>query len=276
MLSVASCPVIQVPLTQIVVSKANMRSIYDAEAVEELARSLGEKRGQLYPILLHRIRSDKYEIVVGSRRFKAARKAQWPSIAASVLEDISEPEMIVLSLAENLHRQDLTPFEEAKAILKLCKEHDMSPGEVARRIKKPIAFVKGRLKILSVPDPVQHLLSNKKVTINHVGILASLSKPQDQIRYAKTVAKQRLSEEDLTTLIHDEVKIREKEKPAPQARRSDLFSPLRTTLKVKRFTKFLHSKVRPQVGLDGKEAAELRNALREVRGTIDKFLTRRK
>lgn len=271
MIKIVENPVVQVPLNAIIVSKANMRTVYDPETVESLARSIG-RIGQIYPVLLHRIKDEKYELIVGSRRLKAARKAERPTISAVILDDISDPDMVILSLTENLHREDLTPFEQAKAILKLSKEHGLDPKEIAKRLNKPLPWVSGRLKILSVPESVQNLLCSNKVTLNHIGILASLGKPRDQIRYARIVAKQALSEKDLTTLIREEVK---GIKPERQAS-IKLFTPMRTALKVKRFSKFLRDKVRPQLVLGGKEAVEVRRALREVRRTINGLLARDK
>lgn len=259
--------VVDVPLEQITISKSNMRSTCDLEKINELASSVN-RIGQIYPVLLHRLRENKYELVIGSRRFTAARKSRARSIPATVLDDISNQEMVILSLTENLHRNDLTPFEEARGILRLCKEHEMEPREVAKRLHKPLHWVQGRLKILSVPESVQKLLCESKVTLNHVGILASLGKPRDQIRYAKVVARQSLSEEDLTTLIREEIKGAKKERPASRK----LFTPMRTALKVKSFSRFLRNKVRPQLVLGGPEAVEVRRALREVRDTIKELL----
>lgn len=269
--SVVQNPIVEVPVTSIIVSKANKRSFYDPEGMDSLLHSMSGRFGQLYPVLLHRIRPEKYELILGSRRLKAARKAQWPTIAATIMDDITEPEMIVLSLAENLQRQDMTPFEEAKAILELCKEHGMSPGEVAKKVNKPVSWVKGRLKLLSVPDQVQDLLCRDKVTMNHVGIIANLRTPRDQIKYAKIVAKEQLSEEDLTTLIHDEARqINTSQRERPASRK--LFTPMRTALKVKKFSKFLQQKIRPQLALEGAEISEVKTALREVRDTISDML----
>lgn len=264
-------PVVDVPLTSIIVSKINKRAFYEPEAINSLALSMNGRFGQLYPVLLHRIRENKYELICGSRRLRAARKANWANISATIVNDITEPEMLVLSLTENLQREDMTPFEEAKAILELCKEHNMSPKEVAKKVNKPMAWVTGRLKLLSVPDQVQDLLCQNKVTINHIGILASLKSPRDQIKYARIVAKEELSEEDLTTLIHDQarqISTAKKERPASMK----LFTPMRTALKVKKFSKFLKLKVRPQLVLEGPEASETKSALREVLETIKDIL----
>lgn len=269
---------IEVPLTNITVSKANMRAFYDSEALDALNGSMA-RIGQIYPVLLKRLpQEDHFELLVGSRRLKAAWRAKMKTIMAHVLDDISLPEMVILSLTENLHREDLTPFEEAKALLELSTNHGMSPKEIAKQIHKPVPWVTGRLKILSVPQTVQELLAQNRVTINHVGIIGSLKKPKDQIRYAKIVAKQALSEEDLITLIREEAAKKGVTPPVRTERlaSNDLFTPMRTALKVKRFLKFLNDKVRLQLALEGEEVVELRKALRRVRNVIKTLLARSK
>ncbi len=260
--------IVDVPLEQIIVSKTNMRQTYDPEKIDELVHSIN-RIGQIYPVLLHRLREDKYELVIGSRRFNAVRKSHARVIPATILEDLSDQEMVILSLTENLHHNDLTPFEEARGILRLCTEHGMQPKEVSRKLHKPLPWVKGRLKILSVPEPVQNLLCENKVTLNYVGILASLGNSRDQIRYANVVAKQSLSEEDLTMLIREEVKGVRPERPASRK----IFTPMRLALKVKSFHRFFKNKVRPQLALGGSEAVEVRRSLRELRETIKELLS---
>ena len=274
---IASNLTVQVPLKQIVVSKHNARSVRDPEAINSLAQSIGGI-GQIYPVLLRRIKDEKYELFAGSRRFDAAWKAGRSTIIATILEDISDPDMVALSLAENLQRTDLTPFEQGRAILKLCQDYDMSPKDVSKKIHRPLSFVTGRLKILSVSDKAQDILRREGANfINHLGIIASLGKPRDQIRYAKVVAKQKLSEEDLVTLIRDEAKSKGVASLKPERLAAiQLFTPMRTALKVKRFAKFLQNKVRPQLVLEGPEIIKIKKALREVRGVINELLAHSK
>lgn len=277
MIDIGSQKVVRVPLRSITVSKSNIRSYFDPDTIEDLSRSI-RKVGQIHPVLLRRLPApseNKYELIAGSRRFKAMWKSNRPNIAAIVLDDAPNPaEIVILSLTENVHTQNLTPFEEARAFLLLCKDYGFSQKEVATRLGKTIAFVKNRLKLLSVPDPVQDLLCKRKVTINHVGIIASLSNPKDQIRYAKVVSKESLSEEDLTTMIREESKNKGTTMPKDPAT-IKLFTPMRSALKVKRFSRFLVDKIRPQLLLWGPEVAEIRSALREVRDLIDAMLRKK-
>lgn len=264
--------VVQVPLSAITVSRQNTRMHYDPEALSDLTDSVREI-GQIYPVVVRRLgrSSEKFELIIGTRRLKVAYKRKMSTIPAFVVDQIEESEVVIFALSENLHRNDLTPFEEAKAILKLCKDFDMDPRLVAKRIGKPLPYVQSRLKLLSIPTQVQDILCRGGVTMSHVGILTSLKKPRDQIRYAKLVQKESLSQTDLITLIQDDLGTTSVPQ-RPAARR--LFSPKRTAVKISRFRKFLDQKVRPRLALGGDEARDIRKELRLVREEIRLILGR--
>jgi ParB family chromosome partitioning protein len=271
MKKVLASSVVDVPLDDIIVSKANTREFYDQQKLDDLQNNIGNI-GQIYPVVLRRLEepSEKFELLIGTRRLKVAYRRKALTIPAFITDDISDEEVMFLALAENLHRSDLTPFEEAKAFLNICKEFSLEPKEVAKRIGKPESFVRGRLKILSLPEEVQRMICNEDgVTFSHVDILASLKKPQDQIRYAKVVAKQKLSQGDLVTLLREDVQNCPRRDGSP-----GLFTPQATALRVKRFNTFLIRRVRPRIALGGEETREIRIALRQMRTTINELLGR--
>lgn len=262
--------IVDVPLTDIVVSKANTRRYYDPDALNDLANSLGSI-GQIYPVVLRRVNASKYELMIGSRRLRAQETIKALTIPAFIIDEIDDEDMVILALAENLHRKDLNPFEEAWGFLSLCKDKGMSHQQVAKRVGKDCDFVTNRLKLLSLPDEVQDMLcSDSGVRLCHVNVLASLKQPRDQIRYAKIVAQQKLTQENLITLIQDEVR------PARFQNERRLFTNKSIALKVKRFDTFLTRRVRPQLVIGGEDAIEIRSELRRVRRTIDGLLGRSK
>lgn len=197
--------VVDVPLDDIIVSKGNVREFYNEGELGDLQEAIG-RMGQIYPVVLRRVSETKFELIIGTRRLRVAYRRKAPTIPAFITDNIPDKDIVILALSENLHRSDLTPFEEAKAMLKLCKDYNMDPKDVAKQIGKGHEFVCGRLKILSLPDEVQVMLcQDDGITFSHVNILASLKKTRDQIRYAKLVAEQDLSHQDLLTLIQDDV-----------------------------------------------------------------------
>ena len=261
----------EINLDDIIVSKVNTRKYYNQQDLEDLCESISTT-GQIYPVVLRRINNSKYELLIGTRRMEVARMRHLDTIPATVIDNLSDHDAIVLALSENLHRSDLTPFEEARAILKLCKEFDMKPHEVAKRIGKDEDFIRGRLKILSVPREVQDLLCEQDngIAFSHIEVLASLKKPKDQIRYANIVAKNRLSKSDLITLIHTEAGQK------PRSGQARVFTAQKTSLKIRRFNNFLQTKVRPILEVGADDSAEIRDALKSLEEIINSLRPRKR
>lgn len=136
--------VIEIPITKLYVGKFNVRS--DAGDITELTRSI-EQEGVLQPILVRRVK-DRFEIVVGSRRFSAAKAAGLKSIP-SVIREMDDGEAIVASLSENIQRGDLQPEEEAKAIEKLVGIY-RSNREVARVLGISESTIRMKLSVLEL------------------------------------------------------------------------------------------------------------------------------
>ena len=269
--AIATSVVKEITLDDIIVSKVNTREHYDEQDLNDLCESVSTS-GQIYPIVLRQINANKYELLIGTRRMEVARMRQLTSIPAIILDSVSDQDAVVLALSENLHRSDLTPFEEARAILKLCKEFNMDPKRVAKRIGKDENFVRGRLKILSVPRKVQDLLCKRDngIAFSHIEVLASLRRPRDQIRYAKIVAENHLSKDDLVTLIHVDAKQK------PKGGQSRLFTAEKTTLKLRRFNTFLQRRVRPILEVDADDSVKIREVLKELETTIKSLRPRKR
>ena len=262
--------VLSIPMNQIIISPLNPRVYCDDEKLKELADSEGEI-GQIYPVIVRPINNSKYELIIGSRRFKSAQKRHLQEIPAIVIEEsVKDDQVLIISLCENLHQQDLMPFEEARAILRLCKDFKMSPGTVAKKIGKSTDFVMKRLKILSVPEKVQEMFFSGEVGITHIGIIASLPNARDQIRYAKAVTQHKLSEQDLSTLVRSNAELTGKKKPRNPKRLPSVKS---VVMKVAHFKGFLIRKFRPHLATaTSAEKNELRSVLVDLRQDINKLL----
>lgn len=196
--------VVEIPVDQIEVSELNIRRYYNQATLHELGQSMDEA-GTLHPVFVRPKEPEKYELVVGSRRLRAAEKLRLVKIPAVVLSDLDDRQMLELALAENLHREDLTPFEEGWVILKLTSEYKMSLYEVSERIKRPEDFVSRRLRLMSMPKEVQELVSQHKINLAVIDTLARVGTPEDQVQFAKTAAKHNLAPDELSTLIKKEM-----------------------------------------------------------------------
>jgi ParB family transcriptional regulator, chromosome partitioning protein len=140
--------VYKLEVSQIVPSPRNPRE--DLGDVAELAESI-QAFDLLQPVVVRRLGSDQYEIVAGHRRFAAVQRLGRSKIAA-VVRDAGEDEAYLLTLAENLAREDLTPAEEAAALAVLVRQHDWSLRQVAASIHKSHAYVSQRLRVFESQD----------------------------------------------------------------------------------------------------------------------------
>ncbi|MBX4198169.1 ParB/RepB/Spo0J family partition protein [Candidatus Parcubacteria bacterium] len=261
----------EVRLKDIIVSKANTRAHYDTEALDGLVESTSAV-GQIYPVVLRPINDTKYELVIGTRRLRAAEMRRLERIPAFIIDkDVDDKDMVILALSENLHRQDLTPFEEAKAILRLCKDFNMEPKQVAKRIGKPVNFVTGRLKILALPEKVQTMLcEDHGLNFSHVEVLGALKKPRDQIRYAKMAVKGKFTREDLTTVVHEKFGPQPGRKPGAYGHY--LRTPQRMALKLKRINSFLKQRIPEMLEPGQSGIASIIRELAMIRKTINELL----
>ena len=162
------------------------QSIPDA-ALDELAQSLRET-GLLQPIIVRR-RGERYEIVAGERRWRAAIRAGWSTIPA-IVRDVSDETSLLIALIENIQRQDLNPVEEAMAYQTMVREFHLTQEEVAQRVGKPRATVANYLRLLKLPEPVLQRLAEGTLTMGHAKVLLALNDPTEQIHLAERVVQE--------------------------------------------------------------------------------------
>lgn len=225
-----------IPVSSIVITKLQIRKFYNRERMRELTKSIREE-GIMQGVVVRPFKNNKFELVFGSRRLKAARKIKQQNITALITNKIDDKDAIVMALNENLHRQDLEPFEEAKAILRLMKEFNMGVNDIARKIGRNHSFIKSRLKLLKMPKEIQKLIAEKTLPSGHVNLLANLS-VSDQRQLAQEATKHNLSKRELQVHIQDItgaiLNPRMKKEMAK-------WTPERLQLRVKDFTRFLKS-----------------------------------
>lgn len=193
----------EIPVTAITISGLNARRFYDEEALDDLSTSV-EQKGQIYPVVVKSLPGERFELIIGSRRLRVAQKRQQETIPAFVRDQLTDQDVLELSLTENLQRQDLTPFEEAWVILKLTTEYKLGIQELARRLGKHESFVRRRIKLLSMPQEVQKLLRERQVNMHHIDALTGLATAEEQVRYAQAIATHHLSKDEISTLIQGE------------------------------------------------------------------------
>ncbi|MBC1742151.1 ParB/RepB/Spo0J family partition protein [Listeria welshimeri] len=189
------------------------RKIFDTKAINELRDSI-KIHGVLQPIILRNAKKG-YEIVVGERRFRAAKEAKLKEIPA-VVRDLTEEEMMELSVIENLQREDLSPLEEAESYQFLMKKLSLTQAKLAERVGKSRPYIANFVRLLTLPEEVQVMLRDGSLSAGHGRVLLGLKLKKNIIPTAKKAVAQGLTVrqlEDVVNNLNDNVS-RETIKPA--------------------------------------------------------------
>jgi len=165
----------QIPLTLIDLPTNDLRARIDEDALDELADSLRD-HGLLQPIGLKPTGNDRYEVVYGARRTRAAQQLGWTSIEAHIQERNSEQKDAAAKLIENVQRQDLTPIEEAYGLFALIGDAELSTRQLQKQTGKSRDWITNRLKLLDLPDDLQAAVQAGALG---VGVATALGTIQD-------------------------------------------------------------------------------------------------
>ena len=181
----------EVEIDRLVPGRFQPRRDFAAGTLEELAASIKEQ-GIVQPIVVV-ARGEKYEIVAGERRWRAAAQAGLDRVPVVVRERGSDKEMLEVALVENLQREDLNPLEAAAAYARLKEEFHLTQEDVARRVGKDRATVANALRILKLPASVREKIREGSLSAGHAKALAALASADDQERLAEEVLRRALS-----------------------------------------------------------------------------------
>jgi ParB family chromosome partitioning protein len=166
-----------VAIEKITANPAQPRKDFDKDMLEDLAASIKEK-GVLQPILVQK-KGDKYQIIAGERRFRAATIAGLKELPI-IEKELSEEENLEIALIENIQREDLTPIEEAKAFSTLIKNYHIGQDELSKRVGKNRSTIANSLRLLKMPQDMQDALSSGEITSGHARAILSVVNPADQ------------------------------------------------------------------------------------------------
>ncbi|ECB9711394.1 ParB/RepB/Spo0J family partition protein [Listeria innocua] len=176
------------------------RKIFDTKAINELRDSI-KIHGVLQPIILRN--TDKgYEIVVGERRYRAAKEAKLKEIPA-VVRDLTEEEMMELSVIENLQREDLSPLEEAESYQFLMKKLGLTQAKLAERVGKSRPYIANFVRLLTLPEEVQVMLRDGSLSAGHGRVLLGLKLKKNIVPTAKKAVAQGLTVRQLEDVINN-------------------------------------------------------------------------
>ena len=192
---------VDLPIDSIVPNQHQPRVHFDEESLAELAASIREI-GVLQPVLVRPVGDAAYELVAGERRWRAARRAGLAVIPA-IVRDTDDLGLVERALVENLHRQDLTPLEEAAAYQQLIEDFDLTHEQVANRVGKSRSAVTNTLRLMSLPPGIQHLLADGRLTAGHARALLGTPDRTLQEQLARQAAAENWSVRMLEDVVRD-------------------------------------------------------------------------
>ena len=161
----------ELELESIVPGPMQPRTQFDDESLSQLADSI-KAHGIVQPILVRRS-GDHYELVAGERRWRAAKLAGLRTIPA-VVRDIPDKDLLEVALIENVQREDLNPIEEAQAYSKLIETVGLTQEALAERVGRDRSYITNYLRLLRLPDDIQQLVKQKRISTGHARTLLAL------------------------------------------------------------------------------------------------------
>lgn len=180
------------------------RQTFTDQEIDELCASI-KTHGVLQPILVRPIpATDKYEIVAGERRYRAATKAELSQVPV-IIKEMSNREALEVAIVENVQRQNLSPLEEAKSYQRLMDEFSMTAQEISEKVGKDRASIANIVRVLKLPEVVQQMLNEGRITLGHAKAILTVKEPTAQIGLAKKVEEERLSVRALEAIVSREV-----------------------------------------------------------------------
>lgn len=187
-----------VKITMVEPNREQPRKNFDEDALQELADSI-KQFGLLQPILVQQ-RDGYYEIVAGERRWRAAKLAGLKEVPV-IIRNLTEQEIVEISLIENIQRENLNPIEEAQAYKKLLTEFHLKQDEVAERVSKSRAAVTNSMRLLKLSDEVQQMVISDMISTGHARALLAIENPDEQYALAQRIFDEKLSVRDIEKIV---------------------------------------------------------------------------
>ncbi|WP_270565684.1 ParB/RepB/Spo0J family partition protein [Clostridium beijerinckii] len=188
-----------IPINKIKSDEDQPRKLFDSEKIAELAESI-KAHGVIQPLILRELKNDKYIIVAGERRWRAAKMVGLKEVPAIIME-LSDKDTLEISLIENIQRQDLNPIEEALAYRKLLNDFKITQEELSKRIGKSRVAIANTMRLMNLDERVQQYIIESIITEGHGRVLLSINDKQKQYEIAQQVIDEKLSVRELERLI---------------------------------------------------------------------------
>ena len=207
----------EVPIGAIRPNPMQPRSGFDEREMAELVESIREI-GVLQPLVVRRA-GEGYEVIAGERRLRAAEIVGLAAVPV-VERKASDDEMLTLALVENLQREDLNPIEKAKGFRALIERFSLTQEEAAKRIGKDRSTIANFMRLLELPEAVQHVVSRGTISMGHARALLGLAHPSSQQALALRIEDEGLSVRQVERIVAQNRQEKPLSKPKHEARKS--------------------------------------------------------
>lgn len=195
--------VLNIPIEDIIPNRFQPRISFDDDSLQELAASIKE-HGIIQPLVLRRL-DDKYEIIAGERRYKAARIAGLTSVPA-IISMLNDSESAEVAIVENIQRKDLSAIEEAKSYKALLDKGYLTQDELAKKMGLSQSAISNKMRLLSLSDNVQKALMEGKISERHARSLLQVKEKEKQDEWLDRIISERLTVRSLDKKLRENMK----------------------------------------------------------------------
>lgn len=197
-----------IDMAMVVPTEAQPRQSFKEDTIKELAESI-EKNGLLQPIVVRPMEKGKYQIIAGERRYRAFKKLGRKVIPA-IVRDYEDEEVDKLQLVENVQREDLNPYDEAIAYLKLKEKYGLKQDDIAKAVGKSRPYISNMTRLLSLEDEILEMLKKGEITVSHAKLILSLDTKEERLKLAHKIKDAGL------TVRHTEERTHKPKKSKPE------------------------------------------------------------
>ena len=193
---------LEVDVDRLEPSEFQPRLQMEEAALDELARSISAN-GIIQPVVVRKVANDRYQIIAGERRWRAAQRAGLTKVPVVVKDTsaVSRAQLLEWALIENVQRENLNPIEEATAFQRLVHEFNMTHDDIAQRVGKDRSTVANTLRLLKLPAEVRAEVGNRSLSMGHARALVALLNENDQRQLAREVIARGLSVRETESLV---------------------------------------------------------------------------
>ncbi|OGQ21889.1 MAG: hypothetical protein A3I05_00440 [Deltaproteobacteria bacterium RIFCSPLOWO2_02_FULL_44_10] len=200
----------KISIDLIIPNRLQPRTLFDEEKIRELAESIKEE-GILQPLVVSPLPDGRYELIAGERRFRAAREAGLEDVPV-VVKSVDQESLLVLSILENIQREDLNALEEARAFQELVDQFGYAQDDIARRMGRSRTAVANSLRLLKLPRAIQEDVIAGRYTAGHARALLSLQSIHEQLQMREVLIKTLPTVRDVERMVQEKGGAQKQEK----------------------------------------------------------------